>query len=77
MMDEAKNAAREEGERIKEAARGEMEQEVNRAKETLEPRSPHLRYPVQNAFSANRWIPISIAACSKSWHRTFRKCVDG
>jgi F-type H+-transporting ATPase subunit b len=35
MMDEAKNDAREEGERIKDAARAEMAQEVNRAKETL------------------------------------------
>ena len=35
MIEEAKNDAREEGERLKEAARAEIEQEVNRAKETL------------------------------------------
>ena len=35
MIEDAKNDAREEGERLKEAARAEIEQEVNRAKETL------------------------------------------
>ena len=35
MIEDAKNDAREEGERLKEAARSEIEQEVNRAKETL------------------------------------------
>ena len=35
MNEEAKNDAREEGERLKEAARAEIEQEVNRAKEAL------------------------------------------
>jgi len=35
LIEEAKNEAREEGERLKEAARVEIEQEVNRAKETL------------------------------------------
>ena len=35
MIDEAKDDAREEGERIKEAARAEIEQEINRAKELL------------------------------------------
>jgi len=35
MVEDAKNDAREEGERIREAARAEIDQEVNRAKETL------------------------------------------
>jgi F-type H+-transporting ATPase subunit b len=35
MIEEAKNDAREEGERVKEAARAEIQQEMNRAKETL------------------------------------------
>jgi len=35
MIEEAKNDAREEGERIKEAAQAEIEQEMNRAKESL------------------------------------------
>ena len=35
MVEEAQVQAREEGERIKESARAEIDQEVNRAKETL------------------------------------------
>lgn len=35
MIEEAKNEARAEGERIKEAAQADIEQEINRAKETL------------------------------------------
>jgi len=35
MVEDAKNDAREEGERIREAARAEIDQEVNRAKESL------------------------------------------
>jgi len=35
MVEDAKNEARDEGERIREAARAEIDQEVNRAKETL------------------------------------------
>ena len=35
LIDEAKDQARSEGERLKAAAQGEIEQEVNRAKETL------------------------------------------
>lgn len=35
VIEQAKNEAREEGERLKEAARAEIEQELNRAKESL------------------------------------------
>ena len=35
MIENAKNEARAEGERLKEAQRAEMEQEINRAKEAL------------------------------------------
>lgn len=57
MIEEAKNDAREEGERIKEAARAEIDQEVNRAKESL-----RAQVAVLSVVGAERVLGASVDA---------------
>jgi F-type H+-transporting ATPase subunit b len=66
IIEEAKDAAREEGSRLQAAAQAEIEQDVNRAKEGLRPKSWQ-----------NQLMKQLIANCLISWLTSFKRGSHG